>query len=70
MNSITTAEAEFQRLKTESGRMVAGRKVGFANKAMLRVEAGNQVRSNMYDDMVHREIAELPIGRLALRLWI
>jgi 2-oxo-3-hexenedioate decarboxylase len=55
-------EAGFQRLRMEAGRTVAGRKVGFANKAMWRaLKLETLVWGHMYDDTVHRDCSELAI---------
>jgi 2-keto-4-pentenoate hydratase len=55
-------EAEFRRLRLESGRSVTGRKVGFANKAMWRVlKLETLVWASMYDDTTHDGASELAL---------
>ncbi len=57
-------EAEFRRLRLESGRSVTGRKVGFANKAMLRVlKLETLVWASMYDDTTHDGATQLSLNR-------
>jgi 2-keto-4-pentenoate hydratase len=54
LNTAYAAEAEFARLRTESGRRTVGLKVGFANRAVLRaLKLETIVWAHMYDDTVH-----------------
>ena len=54
MNSAYAVEAEFSRLRKQSGRQTVGLKVGYANKAMWRVlKMETLVWAHMYDDTVH-----------------
>jgi 2-oxo-3-hexenedioate decarboxylase len=47
-------EAELFRLRVAEGRVSAGRKIGFANKAMWRIlKLDTLVWAHMYDDTVH-----------------
>jgi 2-oxo-3-hexenedioate decarboxylase len=63
MPSAYAVEAEFRRLRLESGRTVTGRKVGFANKAMQRVlKLETLVWASMYDDTTHDGATELSLG--------
>jgi 2-keto-4-pentenoate hydratase len=65
LNTAYAAEAEFARLRTESGRRTVGLKVGFANRAVLRaLKLETIVWAHMYDDTVHYatdEAAELAL---------
>jgi 2-keto-4-pentenoate hydratase len=65
LNTAYAAEAEFARLRTESGRRPVGLKVGFANRAVLRaLKLETIVWAHMYDDTVHYatdEAAELAL---------
>ena len=62
-------EAEFRRLREEEGRIVAGRKAGYANKAMWRaLKLETLVWAHMYDDTVHysvngRSVFDLSAGQ-------
>jgi 2-keto-4-pentenoate hydratase len=54
LNSAYAVEAEFSRLRKESGRRTVGLKVGYANKAMWRVlKLETLVWAHMYHDTVH-----------------
>ena len=54
MNSAYAVEAEFSRLRKQSGRQTVGLKVGYANKAVWRVlKLETLVWAHMYDDTVH-----------------
>ena len=54
LNSAYAVEAEFSRLRKQSGRRTVGLKVGYANKAMWRVlKLETLVWAHMYDDTVH-----------------
>src|SRR4051812_40881857 len=54
LNSGYAVEAEFSRLRRQSGRRTVGLKVGFANKAMWRVlKLETLLWAHMYDDTVH-----------------
>ena len=54
LNSAYAVEAEFARLRSQSGRQVVGRKVGYASKAVWRVlKLETLVWAHMYDDTVH-----------------
>ena len=54
LNSAYSVEAEFARLRRESGRQILGRKVGYASKAVWRVlKLETLVWAHMYDDTVH-----------------
>jgi 2-keto-4-pentenoate hydratase len=54
LNAAYAVEAEFARLRLESGRKLAGRKVGYANKAMWRIlKLETLVWAHMYNDTVH-----------------
>ncbi len=54
LNAAYAVEGEFARLRLESGRKLAGRKVGYANKAMWRIlKLESLVWAQMYDDTVH-----------------
>ena len=65
LNTAYAAEAEFARLRTESGRRTVGLKVGFANRAVLRaLKLETIVWAHMYDDTAHYatdEAAELAL---------
>jgi 2-keto-4-pentenoate hydratase len=65
LHTAYAAEAEFARLRTESGRRTVGLKVGFANRAVLRaLKLETIVWAHMYDDTVHYatdEAAELAL---------
>lgn len=53
MAAAYKVEAEFSRLRVESGRSRVGRKVGYANKAMWRIlKLETLVWSHMYDDTI------------------
>ena len=62
-------EAEFRRLREEEGRIVAGRKAGYANKAIWRaLKLETLVWAHMYDDTVHfsvngRSVFDLSAGQ-------
>jgi 2-oxo-3-hexenedioate decarboxylase len=54
LNAAYAVEAELARLRLESGHKLAGRKVGYANKAMWRIlKLETLVWAHMYDDTVH-----------------
>jgi 2-keto-4-pentenoate hydratase len=54
LNAAYSIEAEFARLRIESGRTTTGLKVGYANKAMWRaLKLRTLVWAHMYDDTVH-----------------
>jgi len=54
LDAAYAVEAELVRLRRASGRRTAGRKVGFANKAMWRIlKLDTLVWAHMYDDTVH-----------------
>jgi 2-keto-4-pentenoate hydratase len=54
LNAAYAVEAEFARLRLESGHKLAGRKVGYANKAMWRIlKLDALVWAHMYDDTIH-----------------
>jgi 2-oxo-3-hexenedioate decarboxylase len=54
LNSAYAVEAEFSRLRKQSGRQTVGLKVGYANKAMWRVlKLETLLWAHMYDDTVH-----------------
>jgi 2-oxo-3-hexenedioate decarboxylase len=58
LNSAYEVEAEFARLRTQSGRRLVGRKVGYASKAVWRVlKLETLVWAHMYDDTVHHAAA-------------
>jgi 2-oxo-3-hexenedioate decarboxylase len=63
LNSAYAVEAEFSRLRKESGRQTVGLKLGYANKAMWRkLGLDTLVWAHMYDDTVYpagKGIAEL-----------
>jgi 2-keto-4-pentenoate hydratase len=62
MPAAYAVEAEFRRLRLESGRSVTGRKVGFANKAMWRaLKLETLVWASMYDDTTHDSASQLPL---------
>lgn len=67
LHAAYAVEAEFARLRNESGRQAVGRKVGYANKAMWRkLGLETLVWAHMYDDTVQHAdtgIAELPLPR-------
>jgi 2-keto-4-pentenoate hydratase len=64
MPAAYAVEAEFRRLRLESGRSVTGRKVGFANKAMWRaLKLETLVWASMYDDTTHDGASELSLNR-------
>jgi 2-oxo-3-hexenedioate decarboxylase len=53
LESAYAVEASFARLRTASGRITNGRKVGYANKAMWRIlKLETLVWAHMYDDTV------------------
>jgi 2-oxo-3-hexenedioate decarboxylase len=55
LNSAYAVEAEFSRLRKESGRQTVGLKLGYANKAMWRkLGLETLVWAHMYDDTVYR----------------
>lgn len=55
LNAAYAVESEIARALVESGRTIAGRKVGYANKAMWRIlKLETLVWAHMYDDTVHR----------------
>jgi 2-oxo-3-hexenedioate decarboxylase len=64
MDAAYAVQAELTRLRVESGHKIAGRKVGYANKALWRMlKLETLVWANMYDDTVHQPQAgpvELP----------
>jgi 2-oxo-3-hexenedioate decarboxylase len=65
LNSAYAVEAEFARLRTQSGRHIVGRKVGYASKAVWRVlKLETLVWAHMYDDTVHH--ASAGVAELAL----
>lgn len=65
LNEAYAVEAEFSRLRKESGRQTAGLKVGYANKGMWRLlKLETLVWAHMYDDTVH--YASENTARLAL----
>src|SRR5580765_6041652 len=54
LNAAYAVEAEFSRLRKQSGRQTFGLKVGYANKAVWRVlKLETLVWAHMYDDTVH-----------------
>jgi 2-keto-4-pentenoate hydratase len=54
LNSAYAVEAEFSRLRKQTGRQTVGLKVGYANKAMWRVlKLETLLWAHMYDDTVH-----------------
>jgi 2-oxo-3-hexenedioate decarboxylase len=54
LDAAYAVEAEIRRLRQQSGRQAAGRKVGYANKAIWRVlKLETLVWAHMYDDTVH-----------------
>jgi len=54
LNAAYSVEAEFARLRIESGRTTTGLKVGYANKAIWRaLKLRTLVWAHMYDDTVH-----------------
>jgi 2-keto-4-pentenoate hydratase len=54
VNAAYAVESEYKRLRVAKGRIAAGRKVGFANKAMWRIlKLETLVWAHMYDDTVH-----------------
>jgi len=61
-------DAELRRLRRTSGRTTAGRKVGYANKAIWRaLKVETLVWAHMYDDTVRfaqDNVASLPVGRM------
>lgn len=62
LNAAYAVEAELQRLRSEAGHSAAGRKVGYANKAMWRaLKLETLVWASMYDDTIHTG-NELPVG--------
>ncbi len=64
LRAAYATEAEFMRLRIESGRPVAGRKAGYANKAMWRLlKLETLVWAHVYDDTV-RYTDELSIAHL------
>ena len=53
LDAAYAVEAEFKRLRKESGRTITGRKVGYANKPMGRLlKLETLVWAHMYDDTV------------------
>lgn len=63
LDAAYAVEGEFQRRRVETGRTIAGRKVGFANKAMWRaLKLETLVWAHMYDDTVHSQCAELAVA--------
>jgi 2-keto-4-pentenoate hydratase len=59
MDTAYAVEAEFTRLRVDSGRKTTGLKVGYANKAMWRVmKLETLVWAHMYDDTVHYATGE------------
>ncbi len=57
-------EAEIARLRLEAGHAAAGRKVGYANKAMWRVlKLDSLVWAHMYDDTVHFNAEPFSLAR-------
>jgi 2-keto-4-pentenoate hydratase len=62
LNSAYAVEAEFARLRKQSGARTAGLKVGFANKAMWRaLKLETLLWAHMYDDTVHQATGELAL---------
>jgi 2-keto-4-pentenoate hydratase len=54
LNAAYAVEAEFSRLRKQSGRRTVGLKVGYANKAMWRaLKLDTLLWAHMYDDTVH-----------------
>ena len=54
LDACYAVEWEIKRLREQAGHKVAGRKVGFANKAMWRIlKLETLVWAHMYDDTVH-----------------
>jgi 2-oxo-3-hexenedioate decarboxylase len=68
LDQAYTVEAELARRRHAAGHATAGRKVGFANKALWRVMGlGTVVWASMYDDTVHHAATNdtsVPIGRM------
>jgi 2-keto-4-pentenoate hydratase len=63
MNQAYAVEAEFRRLREAEGHKFAGRKVGYANKAMWRaLKLETLVWASMYDDTVHVGASELSLA--------
>src|ERR1700730_5284133 len=55
LNAAYAVEAEFSRMRKESGRQTVGLKLGYANKAMWRkLGLETLVWAHMYDDTVYR----------------
>jgi 2-oxo-3-hexenedioate decarboxylase len=55
LDAAYAVEAEIARALVESGRRIAGRKVGYANKGMWRIlKLETLLWAHMYDDTVHR----------------
>src|SRR5688572_3702406 len=53
LTAAYAVEAELTRMRQQAGHVTAGRKVGYANKAMWRVlKLQTLVWANMYDDTV------------------
>ncbi len=66
LNTAYAVEAEIQRIRTEGGRRVVGRKVGYANRAMWRaLKLETLVWASMYDDTVHfaSDLEQLPVSQ-------
>jgi 2-keto-4-pentenoate hydratase len=64
LDAAYAVEAEFRRLRAESGHKPAGRKVGYANKAMWRaLKLDTLVWASMYDDTVLTPASELSVAR-------
>jgi 2-keto-4-pentenoate hydratase len=62
MDTAYAVEAELARLRGQAGHSVAGRKVGYANKAMWRaLKLDTLVWASMYDDTVHAGVKELSL---------
>jgi 2-keto-4-pentenoate hydratase len=65
LNAAYAAEAEFARLRRETGRKTTGLKVGYANAAVLRaLKMDTLVWAHMYDDTVHyatNDVVELAL---------
>jgi 2-oxo-3-hexenedioate decarboxylase len=62
MRDAYAVEGEFRRLRIAAGRTVAGRKVGYANKAMWRaLKIETLVWASMYDDTIHDGASSLVI---------
>jgi 2-keto-4-pentenoate hydratase len=60
LNAAYAVEAEFARLRKETGRQIVGLKLGYANKAVWRKMGLNTlVWAHMYDDTVHQAGARI-----------